>query len=74
MHPDLPSKIDSIYRKESRKVLATLIRILGDIDMAEEAMQEAFLAALRSWESKGIPGKPAEWLISAGRFKAIDAI
>lgn len=74
MSLDLSSQIDAIYRRESGKVLATLVRILGDIDLAEEAMQEAFVTAITSWQSKGIPEKPAEWLISTGRFKAIDAI
>ncbi|MGE9296483.1 MAG: RNA polymerase sigma factor [Puniceicoccales bacterium] len=74
MLPDLHSRIDAIYRQESGKVLATLIRLLRDIDLAEEALQEAFVSAMESWEKKGIPQKPAEWLISTGRFKAIDSI
>tara|TARA_R100000027_G_scaffold13062_1_gene9329 strand:- start:3686 stop:4930 length:1245 start_codon:yes stop_codon:yes gene_type:complete len=68
------TRIDEIYRQESGKVLATLIRVLGDIDLAEEAMQAAFVAAITAWESKGIPANPAAWLISTGRFKAIDSI
>ncbi len=70
----LPSRIDALYRRESGKVLATLVKILGDFDLAEDAMQEAFTVALTSWEAKGIPEKPVAWLISTGRFKAIDAI
>ncbi|MDP0490434.1 MAG: RNA polymerase sigma factor [Verrucomicrobiota bacterium JB023] len=68
------TQIDQIYREESGKVLATLVRILGDLDLAEEATQEAFVAAVTSWERNGIPQNPVAWLISTGRFKAIDAI
>ncbi len=67
-------KIEDIYRAESRKVLATLIRLLGDFDLAEEALQDAFTAALNQWEKDGIPANPSAWLISTGRFKAIDSI
>ncbi|MDQ8200787.1 RNA polymerase sigma factor [Pelagicoccus enzymogenes] len=74
MPSDLSLQIEAVYRAESGKVLATLARLLGDIDLAEEALQEAFVAALKAWRSKGIPAKPAAWLISTGRFKAIDAI
>lgn len=63
-----------MYRAESRAVLATLIRLLGDFDTAEEALHEAFRAALEQWPQKGIPENPRAWLVSAGRFKAIDAI
>ena len=73
-YPDIASEIDGLYRRESGRVLATLVKLVGDFDLAEEAMQEAFAAALRGWPSAGIPRKPAEWLISTGRFKAIDAI
>ena len=66
-------RIDEIYRSESRRVLATLIRLLGDFDQAEEALQEAFGAALETWPRDGIPGNPRAWLVSTGRFKAIDA-
>ena len=66
--------VDTIYRTESRSVLATLIRLLGDFDRAEEALQEAFKAALEQWPRDGVPVKPRAWLISTGRFKAIDAI
>jgi RNA polymerase sigma-70 factor, ECF subfamily len=63
-----------VYRAESRRVLATLIRILGDFDLAEDAMQDAFAAAVRSWPVDGVPRNPRAWLISTGRFKAIDAL
>jgi RNA polymerase sigma-70 factor (ECF subfamily) len=66
--------IDDIYRKESRIVFATLIRLLGDFDLAEDAMQDAFKAALEQWGEKGIPAQPRAWLISTGRFKAIDRL
>jgi RNA polymerase sigma-70 factor (ECF subfamily) len=66
--------IDAVYRRESRRVLATLIRLLGDFDLAEEALHEAFLAALAQWQRDGIPDNPRAWLVSAGRFKGIDTI
>src|SRR5207247_9589620 len=66
--------VDAIYRSESRRVLATLIRLLGDFDLAEEAMHEAFASALQQWPSEGVPANPRAWLVSAGRFKAIDAM
>jgi RNA polymerase sigma-70 factor (ECF subfamily) len=65
---------DALYRTESRRVLATLIRLLGDFDLAEEALSEAFRAAMEQWPSEGVPANPRAWLVSAGRFKAIDAI
>ncbi len=65
---------EEIYRTESRRVFATLIRLLGDFDLAEEAMHEAFRAALEQWPRDGVPGNPRAWLVSAGRFKAIDAL
>jgi RNA polymerase sigma-70 factor (ECF subfamily) len=67
-------QIDAIYRAESRIVLATLIRLLGDFDLAEEAVQDAFLAATAQWPTEGLPVNPRSWLISAGRFKAIDRL
>ncbi|HEY6012371.1 MAG TPA: sigma-70 family RNA polymerase sigma factor, partial [Candidatus Limnocylindrales bacterium] len=67
-------QIDAVYRAESRVVLATLIRLLGDFDLAEEAVQDAFLAATDQWPSEGLPVNPRSWLISAGRFKAIDRL
>jgi RNA polymerase sigma-70 factor (ECF subfamily) len=66
--------IETLYRSESGRVLATLVRLLGDLDLAEEAMHEAFAAALESWPRTGIPDKPRPWLISTGRFKAVDVI
>jgi RNA polymerase sigma-70 factor, ECF subfamily len=66
--------LDSLYRVDSGRILATLIRLLGDFDLAEEAMQEAFTAALSLWPSSGVPGNPRPWLISTARFKAIDTL
>src|SRR5229473_647412 len=68
----LSRTIETLYRAESGRVLATLVRLLGDLDLAEEAMHEAFAAALESWPETGIPDKPRPWLISTARFKAID--
>jgi RNA polymerase sigma-70 factor (ECF subfamily) len=64
--------VDAVYRTDSRRVLATLIRLLGDFDLAEEAMHQAFAAALEQWERDGVPENPRAWLVTAGRFKAID--
>ncbi len=66
--------VDSLYRAEAGSILATLIRLLGDFDRAEEAVQDAFAAALEQWPRDGIPASPRSWLISAGRFKAIDTL
>ncbi|HEV8606838.1 MAG TPA: RNA polymerase sigma factor [Tepidisphaeraceae bacterium] len=66
--------VDSVYRSESRRVLATLIRLLGDFDLAEEAMHDAFTSAVEQWPREGVPANARAWLISAGRFKAIDAM
>ena len=66
--------VDSVYRTDSRRVLATLIRLLGDFDRAEEALHDAFTAALERWPRDGVPANPRAWLVSAGRFKAVDAI
>jgi RNA polymerase sigma-70 factor (ECF subfamily) len=66
--------VDAVYRADSRRVLATLIRLLGDFDLAEEALHEAFRAALEQWPRDGIPANPRAWLVSAGRFKGIDSI
>jgi RNA polymerase sigma-70 factor (ECF subfamily) len=78
MPPPVPEQlrktIDTLYRSESGRVLATLVRLLGDLDLAEEAMHEAFAAALEFWSQTGIPDKPRPWLISTARFKAIDVI
>jgi RNA polymerase sigma-70 factor (ECF subfamily) len=70
----LRETLDAVYRSESRRVLATLIRLLGDFDRAEEALHEAFTAALEQWAKDGVPDNPRAWLVSAGRFKAIDAM
>jgi RNA polymerase sigma-70 factor (ECF subfamily) len=68
------ARIDALYRTESRRVYATLVRLLGDFDMAEEALHDAFRAALERWPKVGVPDNPRAWLVSAGRFKAIDGI
>ncbi len=69
---ELSRTIETIYRSESGRILATLARLLGDLDVAEEAMHEAFAAALDTWPQAGVPDKPRPWLISTARFKAID--
>ncbi len=66
--------VDAVYRSESRRVFATLVRLLGDFDLAEEALAEAFRSALEQWPRDGVPGNPRAWLVSAGRFRAIDSI
>jgi RNA polymerase sigma-70 factor (ECF subfamily) len=71
---DVTNQIAAIYQAESRRVLATLIRLLGDFDRAEEALQDAVRAALEQWPRDGVPANPRAWLVSAGRFKAIDTI
>jgi predicted RNA polymerase sigma factor len=71
---DAQATVDAVYRTESRAVLATLIRLLGDFDVAEEALHEAFRAALERWPRDGVPANPRAWLVSAGRFKAIDQL
>jgi RNA polymerase sigma-70 factor (ECF subfamily) len=70
----MTASIEEVYRTDSRRVLATLIRLLGDFDLAEEAMQEAFVAAVERWPVDGVPANPRAWLISTGRFKAIDSL
>jgi RNA polymerase sigma-70 factor (ECF subfamily) len=72
--PDARAALEAIYRTESRAVLATLIRLLGSFDLAEEALHEAFRAALEQWPRDGVPANPRAWLVSAGRFKAIDVL
>jgi len=78
MPPPVPEQlsrtIEALYRSESGRVLATLVRLLGDLDLAEESMHEAFAAALESWSQAGVPDKPRPWLISTARFKAIDGM
>src|SRR5438874_13681564 len=66
--------VDGVYRSESRRVLATLIRLLGDFDLAEEALHEAFAVAVEQWSRDGVPANPRAWLVSTGRFKAIDGM
>jgi len=66
--------VDSVYRSEGRRVFATLIRLLGDFDLAEDALHDAFAAAMQQWPKDGVPANPRAWLVSAGRFKAIDSI
>ena len=68
------ARLDAIYRAESRRVYATLVRLLGDFDAAEEAVHDAFRAALEQWPRDGIPDNPRAWLVSTGRFKAIDGL
>lgn len=67
-------QLEAIYRSESRRVLATLIRLLGDFDLAEEALHEAFFVAVERWQQDGVPSNPRAWLVSTGRFKAIDRL
>jgi RNA polymerase sigma-70 factor, ECF subfamily len=71
---DIRETIEALYRDESRRVLATLIRLLGDFDLAEEALAEAFRAAVEQWPREGVPQNPRAWLVSTGRFKALDAL
>lgn len=71
---DLSRTVETLYRSESGRILATLVRLVGDLDLAEEVMHEAFAAALDTWPQTGLPDKPRPWLISAGRFKAIDVM
>ncbi len=71
---DVRRRLDEVYRTESRRILATLIRLLGDFDTAEDAMHEAFGIAAEKWRDEGVPGNPRAWLVSTGRFKAIDQI
>jgi RNA polymerase sigma-70 factor (ECF subfamily) len=74
IHQQIRQLLDTLYRVESGRILATLIRLLGDFDLAEEAMHEAFAAALSVWPQSGVPGNPRPWLISTARFKAIDTL
>ncbi|HSC84659.1 MAG TPA: RNA polymerase sigma factor [Pseudomonas sp.] len=74
MDNNIEALLGRLYREESRRVLATLIRLLGDFDLAEEALHEAFRAAMEQWPSQGVPASPRAWLVSAGRFKAIDSL
>src|SRR5919205_4624984 len=67
-------KVGVIYRSDSRRVFATLVRLLGDFDLAEDALHDAFAAALMQWPRDGVPANPRTWLVSTGRFKAIDRL
>ena len=71
---ELSRTIETLYRSESGRILATLARLLGDLDVAEEAMHEAFAAGLDTWPQAGVPDKPRPWLISTARFKAINGM
>src|SRR5256714_3438830 len=71
---DAAAAVETVYRTESRRVFATLVRMLGDFDLAEEALHDAFKAALEQWPREGVPANPRAWLVSTGRFKAIDGI
>src|SRR6516164_8873445 len=71
---EIRENVDKVYRSESRRILATLIRLLGDFDLAEDALHDAFRAAVQRWPTEGVPANPRAWLISTGRFKAIDAL
>ena len=70
----LPAFVETVYRSDSRQVLATLIRLLGDFDAAEEALHDAFAVAVEQWARDGVPANPRAWLVSTGRFKAIDGM
>src|SRR5258708_16581566 len=74
MGADARAMVESVSRADSRRVLATLIRLLGDFDRAEEALQDAFAAAVERWPVDGVPSNPRAWLVSTGRFKAIDSM
>lgn len=71
---EIHSAVDALYRTQSRRIFATLVRLLGDFDVAEEALHDAFRSALEQWPHEGLPANPRAWLVSAGRFKAIDAL
>ncbi|WP_397451797.1 RNA polymerase sigma factor [Pseudomonas sp. NA-150] len=73
-HQSVHSEVEALFRRESRRVLATLIRLLGNFELAEEALQDAFMAAVEQWPAAGMPDNPRAWLVSAGRFKAIDSL
>jgi len=71
---EVAARVEQVYREDSRRILATLIRLLGDFDLAEEALHEAFFVAVERWQRDGVPDNPRAWLVSAGRFKAIDVL
>src|ERR1043166_8564115 len=68
------AEVEALYRSDSRRVLATLIRLLGDFDLAEEALHDAFTAAVEQWPIEGTPGNPRAWLVPTGRLKALDVM
>lgn len=74
VHSEVKARVEQVYREESRRILATLIRLLGDFDLAEEALHEAFFVAVERWQQDGVPDNPRTWLVSTGRFKAIDVL
>ncbi|WP_433736796.1 RNA polymerase sigma factor [Pseudomonas putida] len=74
MPESVKAQVEQVYRQESRRILATLIRLLGDFDLAEEALHEAFFVAVERWQQDGVPDNPRTWLVSTGRFKAIDVL
>ena len=71
---EIQRSVDAVYRSESRRFMATLVRLLRDFDLAEEAMHEAFASAVTQWAENGMPENPRAWLVSTGRFKAIDSL
>ena len=71
---EVAARVEQVYREDSRRILATLIRLLGDFDLAEEALHEAFFVAVERWQRDGVPDNPRTWLVSTGRFKAIDVL
>src|SRR5204863_6735781 len=74
MEPQAHDAVDRLFREESGRVVATLIRVLGDFDLAEEAVQEAFVTALETWPSRGVPHKPGAWIMTTARNRAIDRL
>lgn len=74
MKESIKREISTIYKADSSRVLATLVKILGDLDLAEEALHEAFSIALEKWPNEGVPQNPYSWLVSTGKFKAIDSL
>jgi RNA polymerase sigma-70 factor, ECF subfamily len=72
--PDIRALVDEIYRADSRRVFASLVRLVRDFDLAEDALHEAFAVAVERWAQDGVPDNPRAWLVSTGRFKAIDSL
>src|SRR3954467_9257366 len=73
-HAAARDAVEAVYRSESRRVFATLVRLLGDFDLAEEALHDAFMSAVEQWPRDGVPANPRAWLVAAGRVKAVDAV